>query len=283
MNANRAQKNIGSVHPKGSARLRFARSPDNQTYIASQLVAYPFHITRPFYLSDDPPGMPSLYLQSVSGGIYEHDDLHVDIEVGDGGKAHVTTQASTVIHRMECGRARQVTRLTAGDEALLEFVPDPMVLFPLAKLTNQIEVVCAESATVMISDSFLTHDPQGTCAAFSDLRMQLVIARPDGTSVAVDRFEVNGGQLSKQHRYHAHGSFVCVTPMGALADVCGQLHAALDRIPGCYAGVSTLPRDSGIWVRVAAEDSRSLRTVIESAWSGLRAKVTGEVPRRRPK
>ena len=267
----------------GNARVRFALSPDNRTYIAEQLVAYPFHITRPFYLQDDPPGMPSLYLQSVSGGVFEGDKLNVDIDVGPGGAAHVTTQASTVVHRMERGRALQTTHLKADADSLLEFVPDPMVLFPLARLTNQIKVVCAVSATVMVSDAFLSHDPQGGDAPFSDLHMQLAIERPDGTPVALDRFEITGETLAKHNRYCAHGSFVCVTPRGAPKILCEQLHAALNLIPDCYAGVSALPHDAGIWMRVVAENSHALRAAIETTWSGLRTELSGTVPRRRPK
>ena len=58
------------------AEVHFDKSLAGKTYISHQRVGYPFHITRPFYLDPIPAGLLTLYLQSVSGGIYRGEDLY---------------------------------------------------------------------------------------------------------------------------------------------------------------------------------------------------------------
>ena len=67
-------------------RSAFAPRPDGQSYISRQRVGYPFHITRPFYFDEAPAGALTLYLQSVSGGIYQGEDLRM-ICSADAGSA----------------------------------------------------------------------------------------------------------------------------------------------------------------------------------------------------
>ena len=112
------------------AALRFARAPDGQSYIARQRVGYPFHITRPFYFDEAPAGALTLYLQSVSGGIYQGEDLRMTCSADPGSAAHVTTQAATIVHRMPAAPARQTVALEAADGAFLEYLPDPLIMFP---------------------------------------------------------------------------------------------------------------------------------------------------------
>ena len=57
------------------AEIVFSTAPDGHTYISHQRVGYPFHITRPFHLDREPADLLSLYLQSVSGGIYESERI----------------------------------------------------------------------------------------------------------------------------------------------------------------------------------------------------------------
>ncbi len=79
------------------ATLRFAVG-GGRTMLAHQHVPYPFHVTRPFYLDPQRPHLATLYLQSAAGGLYRGDRLLLAIDVAPGGSAHVTTQASMIVH-----------------------------------------------------------------------------------------------------------------------------------------------------------------------------------------
>src|SRR5204862_28241 len=86
-------------------RFRSSLSPTGRTFISRQYFAYPFHVCRPFYHDAALPGLATLYVQSCSGGLYENDRLMVDLEAAPLTEAHVTSQASTIVHGMNGGTA----------------------------------------------------------------------------------------------------------------------------------------------------------------------------------
>ncbi|HZF35124.1 MAG TPA: urease accessory protein UreD, partial [Candidatus Angelobacter sp.] len=82
------------------AEITFARDPGGRTYVRRQHVSYPYHVCRALTFAGDPPGMATLYLQSCAGGIYRDDRLRERIVAEEGAAAHLTTQASTIVHSM---------------------------------------------------------------------------------------------------------------------------------------------------------------------------------------
>jgi hypothetical protein len=80
------------------ASLHFSRG-GGRTVLARQRVPYPFHATRTFYLDRARPEIATLYLQSASGGLYRGDSVALSIVADPHAAAHVTTQASTIVHR----------------------------------------------------------------------------------------------------------------------------------------------------------------------------------------
>mgnify|MGYP001297560648 CR=1 FL=1 len=44
-----------------------------------------------------------------------------------------------------------------------------------------------------------------------------------------------------------------------------------------------MPFNSGVWVRILAQDGHSLRTALNAAWVRARYKISGTNPSKRPK
>ena len=268
---------LSELHRGGVAEVRFECSPNGQTFIAHQHVAYPFHVTRPFYLEGDPEGMSTLYLQSVSGGLYDRDVVHLLLEAGDGASAQVTTQSATIVHQTQTDGARQHVTIKAHDNAYIEYLPDPMVLFPGARLQSRTQVIAPPTATVVLTDGFLSHDPQAANRCFERYANELSVESTDGTLRCLDRFELTGARLATADQYFAHGTLVWVDA-GLGDDAHTALDHALAEIPGVYAGVSALPDHAGLWSRVLATDSHALRASLSAGWSAIRELKTGLTP-----
>ena len=269
--------------PPAQAAFHFARAPDGVTYLARQHAGYPFHITRPFHLERDPPGMATLYLQSVSGGIYADDRLRMSVDLGPGAAAQVTTQASTIVHAAAEGAAEQTVRLVAGADSTLEYLPDPMILFPAAALTTRLSVTLGEGASVIVTDAFLDHDPAGAGRVFTRLASETRFERPDGTLLAADRFEIDGPAIARGEpgimgAGRAQGTVFALTPGAAPAALAEALRAALEPVAGLYAGASVLPGEGGAWARMLAPDGATLTAGLRAAWVGLRRLLTGQDP-----
>ena len=131
--------------------LDFRRDAVGRTFIAKQYADYPFHICKAQYLDEQPSGMATLYIQSCSGGLFEDDRLSFTIHAAEGTAVHVTTQASTIVHSARgSGFAKQQGQIVAQSGALVEYLPDPMILFPRSRFKTSLTVQLAESASLLV-------------------------------------------------------------------------------------------------------------------------------------
>ncbi len=269
------------------AALRFARAPDGRSYIARQRVGYPFHITRPFHFDEAPAGALTLYLQSVSGGIYQGEDLQMTCRADAGSAAHVTTQAATIVHRMPAAPARQTVALEAADGALLEYLPDPLIMFPGARLTSVLEIEASADATVIASESFAHHDPGGEDRRFESFEAELRIRDEGGRLLALERYALAGDRLTEGAgqiaRWPAQGSFVVAHRGPAREGILAALRAALAPTDDFYGGASALANEAGVGVRLLARDGARLRSGLEAAWRAVRLALYGAPPAPRRK
>ena len=267
--------------------LTFKRDPSGQTFLARQRTTYPFTLTQPFCLDRAPHGMLTLMLQSISGGVYENERLTLDFSVEDGAGVHLTTQGATVVHSMRGGRvATQQVSIRAGKGSFVEYLPDPLALFPHAHFRSSVRIAVEEGATVISGDAFGLHDPDALARPFGSIFSETVFQRSDGQRRCVDRFEVSGHEFvaSLPHalqRYQTQGTFWVVSDHDA-EELVTALRTALAPLPDIYAGASVLPDDAGVWTRVLAVDAVALRSAFHAAWSAVRLCLTGvEPPSRR--
>jgi len=264
------------------SRLAFRRDPQGKSYIASQRTEYPFHMTRPFRLPDDPAGMLTLYLQSSSGGLYRGDQLTLEVEVEEQAAVHLTTQAGTVVHHTREGNAKQTTRFTLDAGSYCEYLPDPLILFSGADLSTRTHAVLAADATLLLADAFSTHDPDDDGAPFKRLQNELRIERDTGEILAIDRFDIEGASFSDnntalQGNQRNHGTLIVIAP-GDLQPALKGLRSSISATPGVYGGASMLPNNSGLWCRFLADDGVALSTALRNAWIATRTAFTGLPP-----
>jgi len=260
--------------------LHFEHDLAGRTFLARQFVTYPFFLTQPFYLDETLPGMPSLILQSVSGGLYQDERLAMSVTAEVGAQVHCTTQSATVVHSMaEHRHASQVVTISAAEDALVEYLPGPVILFPHANLRTTLDIVLAPSATVMVSDAFLVHDPAAQSRRFGSLLSATSVRRPDGRLLCRDRLQVTGDERTLAapgvlHHFQAQGT-VWVLSSSPTIELLEGLRAALNGVSGLYAGASTLPNQAGVWARLLASDALVLHRGFSAAWSAVRRVLTG--------
>lgn len=270
--------------------LRFAAEPGRRTWLKTQRAGYPFHVGRCLDLAGDPQGMATVYVQSCSGGIFEHDDLRWSISAAAGARAHVSTSASTIVHSMEKGEAAQEVRVDAEAGSYLEYLPDPLILFPAARLSSHLHIRLDEDATVLAWDTLLAHDPRGAGPqrAFNRLRSEWTVESLDGRLLACDRYVVTGELLARalpgvNGSHRCHGSFVVLRRGIPTESLIEAIREKLRNAEDVYAGVSTLPNSCGAVVRLLAVDAAALRAALHAAWDAARTLLLGAPPSARRK
>lgn len=273
----------------GRLELEFARAPSGRTYIGRQFYSYPFHICRPFNLDDGPcEGMATVYTQSCSGGLYGLDRLVMNMTVREGAQAHLTTQASTIVHRATDGMTEQFCNIAAEAGALVEYLPDPTILFPGANLKSSVRLTLADSASAILFDSFMAHDYEGGSKTFALFENSVSICRPSSAPIAIDRFRVTGEEFARggvgiAGGFACHGGVLAVTP-GIDADaLIGNLRRTVGALSPCAIGFSRLPRVNGVSARILAPDAVPMRKAMLEIWRQFRTAVTGVEPRPRRK
>jgi len=149
----------------------------------------------------------------------------------EGAYAHVTTQAPTIIHSTDHGGSSQEALLTALPGAFLEYLPDPVILFPEAHFSSALRLRAHPGGTIVVSDSFLTHDPGALGSIFDTYLGEVVVERGDGELLARDRFRLAGKEFVARFpgvsaRYAGQGTVLVVGKYDAEA-MANDLRAAL--------------------------------------------------------
>lgn len=279
---------IEKAIPDGRLELTFQLDPDGKTYLAKQYFNYPFHVCRAQYMDKAQPDMATMYLQSCSGGIFSGDRLETKINVKQDARAHVTTQASTISHRMQQGSATQNIEINVDSGALIEYLPECSILFPEAKLSSSLVVTRQSNCSIIVADSFLNHDPNGKCEQFSWLKNELIIRNSDGKVDAIDRFFVTGeqfrcGEISGFNAFTVHGTFAVISDMIKDHVLLDALRSTLNSRPDIYSGASRLPNNAGCLVRYMAQDGALAKSFATDLWFKSREILTGHPPDHRRK
>lgn len=270
------------------ADLVFSRDPAGRTYVSRQYMPYPFHICRPLYIEQDPPGMATLYVQSCSAGLLQRDDLRTSLVVEPDAQVHYTTATPTIVHSMEEGRATQETRIEAFPGSLAEYLPEPLILFPGSRLRTSLYVSAHENSSVIAGESFLLHDYTGADGVFDWFESELQIQRPDGAALARDRFRLSGTLFRERHpgvngEFTAHGSLVVLASGRYIDSIISAIRDELASSANVYAGVSALRDRCGVWTRLLAMNGLALREGMVTAWIAAREVLTGLRPTPRRK
>ena len=280
----------GVVSPGGAqpqVDIGFAGTPGSRTYLERQRVAYPFHLCRALYLPGDPVEFCTVYLQSCSGGIFQADRLGLRVTVREHARAHLTSAASTVVHTMNEGHAEQTVHIDTAPGAFVEYLPDPMILFPRTRLHNHVTVRLDPDATAVLCDSFLAHDPGGHQSPFDWFVNETRVESPDGRLLALDRFRVEGadvhaGQVGIHGPYAMQATLMVLHPAAPDA-MLESLRSVLPGAGSVYAGVSLLPGGCGAWMRAMSSDAVALRALVRQGWAAVRTRLTGQAPGTRRK
>lgn len=264
----------------GRLELAFERAPSGKTFIHRQFASYPFHVCRALYLDGALPDMATVYTQSSSGGLYTQDRLVASAQAGVGAQVHLTTQASTIVHRSTHGPARQEVHLAAEAGAYVEYLPDPVILLPGAHLVSKVRVQAEPSASVVLFDAFLAHDPEGKGRMFDRMVSDVVIEDETGRPTAIDRFEARGSDFSSPSvgvtgGYACHGTIIAYSPGHAAERLLDASRRAAGDVGGASVGSSLLPGARGVWARVMASDGADLRSAMLELWKVMRLELTG--------
>lgn len=140
-----------------------------------------------------PAGSPPVaVLLNTAGGLTGGDRFHVDVSIGDGAAAVVTTQTAERVYRRLAGTARVATALAIGDGARLSWLPQETIVFDGAGLDRSLDIDLSGSGRLLACEAIVL----GRAAMGETVRMVEVrdrwSLRVDGRLVFADRLRLVG-------------------------------------------------------------------------------------------
>jgi urease accessory protein len=91
-----------------------------------------------------------VHLHNVSGGVLAGDQLSLDLDVGPGAEAQVTSTGATRLyrHRASAADSEQRVSISVGEGALLEYLPDAVIPFSGSRHSQRTAITLAPGATL---------------------------------------------------------------------------------------------------------------------------------------
>ena len=258
----------------GALTLRFERR-GAATVLAGSRSVLPLQVLAPLALDDVATVVSML---NPTGGVVGGDRLTVEVDVGAGAHACVTTPSATRIYRTSGGLAEQTVRLTVGAGASLEWVPDHTIPFPGSALRQSIDAEVGEGAALILVDAWAA-GRIARAEAWQFARIDSAITVRDAHGLVLyDRFVLPMGiagealGLAEASPYFASVAMIADEGIGHLAGAFGDV-----AIDGATLGASRLPR-RGLLVRCLAASAPSLSDALATIWRLARHEILKRPP-----
>ena len=267
------QAAVGVPGKDGVLELHFAPTGGASTALVHDYATVPFHISGS--LGHDPhPEAETVFIQSPTGGVAQGDRHEIEVDVADGGVAHVSTQSSTKVQSMNCNYAAADATLSVGEGAHLDYVPEPTILHADSRYFQDLRLELSTDATAVLGDIVVP----GRLARDERFEFERYLSRvrcsgPDGL-LFEDATHLTPGESSPTApgvlgEFDVYGSLFAVGPdrdAGALSDA---LHAAVaDR--DARAAATELPNGAGAVVRALGHRAETVQDALRAAWDRAR-------------
>ena len=268
----------GRIGKTGILDMRF-EDRGGRSILAHLYRKTPLLVQQALYWDEALPGMPCVYMISTTGCVLQGDRLYIDIAMGPGATAHVTTQSATKVHEMDANFASQMQTVTLAEHSYLELMPGMTIPHRHARYVARTDITIDPTATLLFSEIVMPgrkYHAGGELFEY-DVYSNTVTARhPGGDALFAEKLliEPHGRPVRLAGTMRDHdvlANVVLLTPTD-------HADAVLDRIvPGrrnsVFAGANRLPNNAGLIYKVLGQESAPVRAQVREFWALVRRTV----------
>lgn len=256
---------IAATGWRAALELEFAERA-GRTYLARRQHVGPLLVQRPFH----PEGaVCHAYLVHPPGGIVGGDELELQVEVGPGAHALLTTPAATKFYRSAGPQARQTQRLRVMD-GMLEWLPQETIYYRGARVQTSTRLVLTGSARVLGWEvGCLGLPARQEDYTAGELALDFELWKEE-TPLLIDRLRIRAEDSARTASWGLGGH----RALGILIAYPGsaEMLAAIRNLPGVpFAATCVGTLVDGVLVcRSVAQHAHEVRTAFMAAWHVLR-------------
>jgi urease accessory protein len=259
----------------GALALEFVRQ-GGRTVFGRTSCRTPWHLLPPIYL--DESGSAYTILVNPSGGLVGGDQLAIDLSIGTGAHALISTPSANRVYRSLSQEAVQEVRISVAKEGILEWMPEHTIPFAGSRFRQNIDVRLGAGATLVLWDAVASgRIAHGERWRFTSLNNSIRVTMPSQATIrehyALAPGEETGG-IGRVEDWDYLGSLFVVgdavpEPLydsleTALADI---LDKHRDR---CVLGGASQPAVPGVVVKLVARSAPAMTQVLMELWAAVR-------------
>ncbi|MBK1630107.1 hypothetical protein CKO31_05000 [Thiohalocapsa halophila] len=272
-----ASEEVPPVGWRAELHLHCERRPGPsgpRTVLAHKHQLGPLTLQRAFH----PEGAPChLYPLHPPGGVVGGDVLDVRLDIAAGAHALATTPGAAKFYRSAGDWAHQAQVLAVAPGGVLEWLPQPAILFPGAQVASRTEIQLRGNARFLGWEVLALGRPViGERFTAGSLDAALRVSR-DGRALLADRLRLcDAADLVRPGGLRGRavsGTFIATgaeqADLDAAVAVCSDA-------PGTLTGVSRL--DDLLVARALADTTEPVQRVFCALWAALRPRLLGLAP-----
>jgi urease accessory protein len=276
------QMRSGAVGKSGYLHLGFARR-GRRTILADLDYRIPYRAQRALYCDEAMPDLAHVFLITTTGCLLQGDRMALDVALGEGARAHVTTQSATKIHSMDANYAAQTQSITLADGAYLEFLPDPIIPHRCSRFVSDTRITVAPSATLLYAEIIQPgrkhHHPE-ECFGAAVISMALDVARPGGGTLFTEKLLLEPQRYAMRQTgvmgpFDVLGNVLLCTPKENAERISQRVGADVDVVGALAFGACRLPNDAGLLFKVLGRETAPVKAKVREFWGVVREEIAG--------
>lgn len=276
------QMRSGAVGKAGFLHLGFERRGE-RTILAELDYRIPYRAQRALYCDDGMPDLAHVFMITTTGCLLQGDRLALDVALGPGARAHVTTQSATKIHGMDANYAAQTQTIALADGAYLEFLPDPIIPHRSARFVSDTRIAVAPTATLLYSEIIQPgrkHHHPDECFGAAVMSMAVDVARPGGGSLFTEKLLIEPRRHAMRQTgvmgpFDVFGNVLLCAPREKAERIWRRIGADVDLANGLAFGACRLPNDVGLIFKVLGRETAQVKETVRAFWGVVREEITG--------
>ena len=216
------------------------------------------------------PDAPEAVLINTAGGLTGGDCVTMGVEMGEATSAIVTTQAHEKVYKSSGGTASMTASLKLGAGSVLEWLPQPTILFDRARLARETHVEMTGDADFLgVEAVIFGRTAMGEVMETGALSDHWSIRR-DGRLIHADRFALDGAVAANLSRMSVLAGSAA---MATIRHVSAHAAAKLDTLREALADDGAASAWNGMLLaRIVTKDGYRLSAALARVLTVLRGR-----------